>query len=520
MNHLRTIESRAELAFREMASRRLSYFLRYRFRCEQRKLTWNWHLDYLCDVLEAVTTREIRRVILNVPPRMLKSELFSQTWQPWMIGREDSPRSSMVSASATAELGERDSRISRNLMESDWYKNVFPEVKRGSKWTDAQWETAGGATRNGRGAEGTIIGFGGDHLLGDDLLKADESNSEVIREKRNLFMAETMPSRHNDIISGTTTIIMQRLHERDTTGYLLEQMKNPDYDQYMHIMLPNEAPRKTVVEFHGKVYATRETGDLLFPARLNAAMTRSRKATMKENYEGQYNQRPTKMEGGRLRPALLQRIAKTPSAIIKEWGLTPIIAMDLATKAKETVKDDPDYSVIQVWGKDQMHRRWLLYCWRKQTTHDQVASALISIRRQWCVNRVYAEKIGLQHTFRSTLKLACQLRGIPYFWVADFKMPASTDPIEKITPFESALNAGMTYVPAGAQWLPDLESEMRAWPKGSHDDQLVTAGYINSEFDAAVPMGDSPPPAEDRGDAPRADSLMRAKPKKNDPEDW
>lgn len=514
------IQLKGEEAFRELSRQKLAWFLRYRFRAEGRTLIWNWHLDYLCDLLEAVTTREIRRLIINMPPRMLKSEVVCQTWPAWMVGREDGERSCMLSAGATAKLAERDCRKTKEIIEAPWYRNIFPLVQPGPKWTDNEWVTKGGTTRNGAGAKGTITGFGGEHLLADDLILPDESNSETIREERNQWMLETLPGRHNNQITGTIVIVQQRVHERDTTGFLLEQMRNPHFDQYMHVCLPNEAPKRTVVEFRGKVYATREKDGLLFPARLNAERTQALKASMKGNYPGQFNQTPTKLEGGRLRPALLNRIPKTPGAIIQEWGLKLSISIDLATKKKETEKDDPDYSTIQVWGRDQMFRRWLLYVWRKQTSHDQVAAALIATKRMWKVNRCYAEKIGLQHTFRSTLRLACQLRGVPFFWVNDFQMPASTDPVEKIAPFESALNAGMIYVPDGATWLPEFEAEMRAWPKGAHDDMITAAGYICAEFDQAVGVGDQPPPDADRGDAPRADSLVRRPTKKSGLEDW
>lgn len=476
-------EAKKEAAMREQARRRLSSFLRYRFHCEKKVLLWNWHIDYLCDVLEAVTLRQMRRIVINMPPRMLKSIIVSQTWHAWMIGREDGAMSCMLSAAATAKLAERDSRETRGILESAWYQKTFPRVKKGSKWTDNEWQTAGGATRNGAGAAGTITGFGGIHLLWDDLLLAPEANSETVREQRNQWLTETLPSRHNSPNIGTITGIQQRLHERDSTGFIKEKMKNPKFDQYEFICLPNEAPKKTTVEFRGKIYAQREAGELLFPEHLNRDSTESLKAGMSANYSGQYNQIPTKLEGGRLRPALLERSNLTPSQAMRDWGLIPTIFMDLATKAKETAKDDPDYSVIQVWARDQMMRRWLLYQWRKQAEHAEVAGALIAIKKAWKVGLCYAEKIGLQHTFRSTMRLKCQLMHVEYVHVLDAQMSASVDPITKVTPFLNALNSGIVIVPGAAPWLPEFEAEMRQWPKGAHDDQCLDIHALIHTFD-------------------------------------
>jgi predicted phage terminase large subunit-like protein len=389
----------------------------------------------------------------------------------------------------------------------DWYKAVFPGVSPLTKTLEDEWATKAGAVRISAGAMGTLTGKGGDHLLADDLLKPTEANSETVREKTNQWYGETFYSRLNDRLNGTVTIVAQRLHERDVCGYLIEKQKNPDADQWMHVNLPLEWPGRTVYAY-GRVRYERAAGELLHPSRIPADEVRKLKATMGANYEGQYNQRPTKMEGGRLMPSRLVREAKSGQALMREWGLRPCLYFDLATKAKESEKDDPDWSVIAVIARDQLQRIHLLHLWRKRCSLDEVAAAIIDTKKAWGCQLAKAEKIGLQHAMRAVMRLVCQRRRIPVVPLLDLGMSASVDIHTKVAPFEAALNAGAIHVPAGAPWLPDLEGEMRAWPRGSHDDQCVTIGYGIHDLENAL-EGEAPPqhngldPAAIDGDALR-----------------
>lgn len=482
------VDMKAEAAEREMARRHLAHFVRYRFKREKKPLLWNWHLDYVCEHLEAVTLRQILRLIINIPPRFLKSIVASQCWPAWMIGRENDPRSSMVSASYAADLAFRDSRKTKELVRADWYTDLFPAVDL-VKDTEAEWETSGGASRVAAGANGVVTGKGGDHLLGDDLLKPKDAGSEVVRENTNEWIGDTFYSRFNDIKTGTMTHIAQRLHERDPSGYLMELEGNPDADKWTKVILPIEGPSKPTVYHYGRVFHLRRRHELLHEARFGADQVKRYKAMLKTSYEGQYNQRPNKMEGGALRPRMLVRHQRTAEEIVKEWGLIPNIYLDLATKDKEVNKDDPDYNVIEVWARDQLQRLWLLFVWRLQCSMDVMARRLIDVRKKWKPRYIKGEKIGLQHSFRSVLTLQCKIKNIPMLPLLD--MDASEDPVQKVIPFEGALNGGTVNIPGNTTWEHDYCAEMRAWPKGRHDDMIVTSGYACNDLDK-TPPGDAP----------------------------
>ncbi len=494
------VDQRSELArvrrhekMFELARISLAWFVRYRFEAEGRPLLWNWHLDLVCEHLEAVTNRQLLRLLINVPPRSLKTEIVAESWPAWMIGRDNSPRSSVVSSSYSTSLAARASFRTLAMMHRPWYQHLFPGIEWVKK-TAVEWETATGCSRVAAGSGGTITGKGGDHLVGDDLLKPQDANSEIEREKVNDWLGETFHSRLNDPKTGTKTIIGQRLHERDVFGYLLEQMQNQEAEQWTHLCLPceNIDHRPKVYAFGGFRYI-RRANELLHPARFGPQQVAHAKTAMRVNYEGQYNQRPQKMAGGRLQPSRLVRVEKTPQQMITDWGLVPHIWIDLATKEKESGKDNPDFSVIQVWAKDQLHRRILLHVWREQCPVNRMAEAIIDVRKTYCqTGIVRGEKIGLQHAFRPMMMAICQLRKLPMVPILDCAMSATTDPQAKVAPFEGVLNAGIVVVPKDATWLPDFEAEMRSWPKGAKDDQMVTAGYANHDLDVHV-AGEVPP---------------------------
>jgi len=467
-------EIRKELAFRELATRRLAYFVRYWFHVRQRELTWNWHLDYLCDILEAVQRREISRVIINIPPRFLKSELVCVSWHGWMVGVDDSPKSAMLSAAATGRLALRDSRRTLEMITSTWYKNIFPHVRL-IKEEQAEWVTAGGASRNAAGRDGTITGLGGDHLVWDDLLLAKEANSEVIRAKACEFLDETLPPRHNDKKTGTITGIMQRLHEEDPTGHLLRRMKNPQADQYLHIVLPNEAPIFTAVAWKGRIYAKRKPGDLLFPARFGAKETAEAKATMRNNYDGQYQQQPSKQEGAELNPRMIVEIDKPAEAIVKDLGLILNFYIDIASKKKETQKDDPDRSVIAAMGRDSLNRIIIADMYAEQVRGDGLLDNLLAMWRKWKPRRIKMEAGALKNMFQPLLESRWREIGKRLF-VIDPLQP-DEDKVRRAQPLRANLMARSICVPMGATWLPDMRAEWRGFPNAAHDDRVDAPAY-------------------------------------------
>lgn len=510
---------------------RITYadYLRYWIEATKQPFIWGWHWDYLADLMQAVALRQedLRFLNINIPPRFAKSTLISQQWQAWLIGMADSPRSSVFSVSSSAQLAARDSKCTLDTVRSEWYRALFPHVTIGGKETEAEWSTVGGAYRIACGRAGTVTGRGAHAVILDDLISAEEGDSEVVREEANNFLGRSLRSRLDDQKTGTITNIQQRLHERDATGILEELSRCKGGDRYTTITLPNEATTRTVVTLNERVYATRNPGDLLHPQYLGGKETAALKAAMRGNYDGQYQQSPTKLAGGHLDPSRLVRLDQDALAIKTSLGIRPFAYMDFAATEKQTQKDDPDFTVISIVGKDQFGRLVILDIWRKQTAdYSLVARTLINMHRLWQPFLVKGEKGAMLNQFQPVLNQ--QMRATGHYLTCLPTKARTSDKVERSMSFQGMLNAGMVAVPAKAPWLLDLEAELRGFPKGRKDDMCDTLSDAAMDYDS-MRSGDAPTthptdPAiqadqeiKDRIEAARNRQLY---PKTDDPYDW
>lgn len=486
-----TPETAAQLVLmRRKARVRFEDFMLYWIVATRAPIKWGWHMSYLCDVMQLVSEREeeFRFLNINIPPRFLKSTILSQLWQAHMIGVENTARSSVFSISSSAILACRDSRRTLDIVRSPWYRALFQGVEIGSKETEAEWDTTGGAYRIACGRSGTVTGRGAHHLLVDDLVSAEEGDSETIREEANEFLSRSLRSRLDDQKTGTITNIQQRLHERDATGILTDLAKIPGGDRYKTITLPNEAETRTVVTLGDKLYATREVGDLLHPDYLGRRETLALKASQRRNYDGQYQQRPSKMEGGHLDPRRILRLQGSGIEIKSRLGLTPIFYLDFAGTEKKSQKDDPDFNVIHVMARDQLRRLIHLDIWKKQTAdYGMMARTLIHMYELWRPRFVKGEKGAMLNLFQPALMTQMRLMG--KFLTLEPLPARSDDKIARSMSYQAELNAGLVCAPQEAPWFLDFERTMRGFPNGAHDDELE--GGWDAAMDT-MPMGEVP----------------------------
>ena len=472
---------RMMLAQREMARRRFLHFLKHRFKSENRPFAENWHHGYLAELVEAIRLRQLKRTIINIPPRFLKSETFSQSMQAWFLGHDPGPRSSFVSASYSATLAERDARVTREIVEAPWYQALFPDTKiKPDKRTANSWETTQNACRFSTGVGGTLTGMGGDHIIVDDPIKPVDANSETIRATANEWMGETMRTRLNDQKEGTITIIMQRLHELDPTGYLLEKMANEGADQYYHVSLENDPPAKSRTYSFGSFSYTRAADELLHPDRVGAEETAAIKAAMGPNYEGQFNQRPVKMTGDFFRVNWVNFLAQKPEEIRRDLVTHVYQAWDFAVTEKETEKDDPDYSVCATMGVDSLGRYVLIDLWRDRVNTGELIEQMILLFDKWKPRVVWGEEGVIEKSIRPWLTRRQNELG-KVFYVQGVK-PGRADKVERAQSIRAIMAAGNFYVPQSARWWPDLQNELAGFPRGRHDDMIDACSYLGMKI--------------------------------------
>lgn len=314
-------------------------------------LMWGRAMEMVCKHLEAVDKREITRLIVNIPPGYSKSTLFGVMFPAWIFARE--PTAKILSVAHNLDLALRDSVRCRRLVTSEWYVGLWPNVKlSGDQNAKAKFEIDGYGGFRQALASGSITGVRADHVIVDDPLSATDAMSEAVRNSMKDWILEAVPTRLNNPGGerpSTISVIMQRLHEEDTTGVLLE--KNLGYE---HLMLPQQYdPGRHCVTSIGEDWRTEE-GELLFPERFPLEVVERDKAAMGPwASAAQFQQSPSPRGGGLIKrdqfmlydDALAQEQGKLNANKYPDLDII-IASVDTAY----TTKQENDASAITVWG--------------------------------------------------------------------------------------------------------------------------------------------------------------------------
>src|SRR5437773_173457 len=181
----------------------------------------SWHIEVIAAKLASVREGKIRRLIINLPPRHLKSLLASIAFPAWCLGHD--PSAQILSVSYGQELADKLARDCRSIMMSQWYRRIFPTRLAPHRQAVQEFITTAQGYRLATSNGGVLTGRGADIILIDDPLKPEEALSDAQRQAANDWFDHTLYSRQNDKQHGAIVIIMQRLHEDDLVGHVLAQ---------------------------------------------------------------------------------------------------------------------------------------------------------------------------------------------------------------------------------------------------------------------------------------------------------
>jgi hypothetical protein len=181
----------------------------------------NWHIDIIAAALEECRLGKLTRLIINVPPRSLKSHMASISFPAWVLAQN--PAAQIICASYAQDLADKLAGDCRSLMMSQWYQELFPATRLATRRPAVHdFMTTEKGTRLATSVGGVLTGRGADFIIIDDPLKPDEALSEVQRRNVNDWYDHTLISRLNDKRTGCIILIMQRLHEDDLVGHVLQ----------------------------------------------------------------------------------------------------------------------------------------------------------------------------------------------------------------------------------------------------------------------------------------------------------
>lgn len=435
-------------AFDALLRTRLSAFTRKAFATVDPGADYqhNWHVDYIAELLEACTRGDIKRLIINVPPRYLKSISVTVAWPAWLLGNE--PTRKIIAASYSHSLSLKHSTDCRLIIKSDWYASAFPNVNLAEDQdTKEKFVTTQRGMRYATSVGGSVTGEGGNFLIVDDPHNPMQALSDVQRQHALTWFDQSFASRLNDKRNGVIVLVMQRLHANDLTGHLLEK------GGWHHACLPQVAEVRTTIDF-GRVKVVREAGTSLHPAREDAeAIERLKSDIGSYAWAGQYQQRPAPAEGGIFKASWFKRYAvpqEKYEEIVQSW--------DTAVKAAQI--NDP--SCCTTWGI-RADGYDLLQVLVRRVEYPDLKSLIQSQAAAFNPTAILVEDKASGQQILQDLKRETKLPLIAILPVAD--------KITRASAVSASVEAGKVALPLQAAWLPDFEIELLTFPNASHDDQ-------------------------------------------------
>ena len=409
-----------------------------------------WHLDAIAWQLERIRRGEIRRLIINMPPRSLKSIAASVAFPAFILGHDPSRR--IICVSYSGDLAKKHSNDFRAVLESPWYQTTFPATRIGPfKNTETEIELTARGFRLATSVGGTLTGRGGDVIIIDDPLKPDDALSEAKRSVANQWFANTLLSRLDDKRTGAIVIVMQRVHIDDLTGFLLGQS-----DEWEVLSLPAIAPCDQDIQISANRIYHRNVGETLSPEREPLKILDAMKLQIgSDAFSAQYQQEPAPPGGAMIKRHWVKRYSELPPESAR---LLTLQSWDTASKGGP----NNDWSVCTTWIMTRIKQWYLLDVWRKRVDYPALKANVQAQAKKWGARRVLVEDTGTGTSLVQELR--SQISGI-------IAVKPEGDKVSRMSVASANFEAGQVYFPKRAPWLPDLEAELFVFPVGRHDDQ-------------------------------------------------
>lgn len=433
-----------------------------------------WHLEVICEHLEAVSAGEIRRLLINIPPRHAKSTIVSVMWPMWEW--LTAPHEKFLCASYSGVLSTRDNIKCRRLIQSPWYQERWGHMFQlsGDQNQKTRFENDQTGYRIATSVGGTATGEGGSRLLLDDPHGAQDAQSDAMRESSIEWFDMVWSTRLNDPKRDAMVTIMQRLHEGDVSGRILER------GGWEHICLPAEydgVKRSTVL---GSYDHRERVGQLLWDQRFGPEEMQRLKDSLGEyGTSGQLQQQPSPPGGGILKVKHFQK-----------WrGELP--AIEYIVQSYDTAfteKTDGDPTSCSVWGvfmtKEKKLAALLLDCWSDHLSYPELRRRVIDDwsaeyasvegkRRGKKPDAIVIEKKGSGQSLLQDLHVA-NIPAHPYDpgradKIARAHLAAPMLELELFYILESTVKPGQFI-----SWAQPLVDQCAKFPNVIHDDMVDT----------------------------------------------
>jgi predicted phage terminase large subunit-like protein len=409
----------------------------------------NWHIDAVLYCLRQSIEGKRPRLIINLPPRQLKSFIVSSVLPAFILGLD--PTAKTICVSYSDELAKALSRDFKRIVESDWYRRVFPEV-RPTKMTENEFLTDAGGSRYATSVGGTLTGRGGDFIIIDDPIKPEDAFSDKARASTNEWYRSTLLSRLDDKAKSVLILVMQRLHVNDLTGFVEAS------GGFHKLSLPAIALRDEHIPLSDHEAYDRLADEVLHEEREDRATLEAiRDQIGSYNFAAQYQQRPETPDGSLIKRKYIQLIPSHPL----HPGGWHWVSIDSALSTKETA----DYSALS-FGYSNHEGHYVLSAERGRWDYETLLSKALRYLERYPKVTFIVEAAGSGISLIQYLRK----RAIPCL-----SSNPKDDKLVRAARTLPTFHAGRVFIvskPSEDDWVEPYINELVSFPNGRFDDQV------------------------------------------------
>ena len=415
------------------------------------------HHAIMADAFERVARGDLKRLIINMPPRHTKSEFASYLLPSWFLGKY--PEKKIIQTAHTAELAVGFGRKVRNLVSSDEYRKVFDTVLSSDSKAAGRWNTDAGGDYFAIGVGGAVTGKGADLLIIDDPHSEQEAKQGNPAVFDNVYEWFTSGPRQRLQPGGAIIIVMTRWSKRDLTGQILKNAGKEGVDQWEIIDFPAIMP----------------SGTPLWPAFWSKEALESLKAELPvAKWEAQYQQNPTSEEGAIIKREHWRIWEKDHAPdcdyIIQSWDT----AFEKNNRA--------DYSACTTWGVfDQVNQHGdlraniiLLDAFKGRLEFPELKKQALELYQEWEPDTLIVEK----RAAGAPLIYEMRKMGIP---LSEFTPGKGNDKISRVNAISDLFASGVVWCPE-TRWAEEVMDELASFPNGDHDDLVDSSSQALMRF--------------------------------------
>lgn len=458
------------------------------------KFVEGWLLHDIARHLEAVSFGKIKRLLINVPPGSMKSLMTNCFWPAWEWGALNMPHLRYVSFAYSSGLTERDNLKFKKLITSEKYQELWGDRFELEKEGEVKITNNKTGSKFASSVKGVGTGERGDRVVIDDPHNVHSSESDLVRSDTLRWFRETLTDRVNNLDDSAIIIIMQRVHQMDVSGFILEEGW-----PYCHMMVPMEyESNRPVINQLGWVDPRAEDGDLAWPERFSpqaVAQIEIEKGAFA--YAGQYQQRPTPRGGGVIQREWWQPYTPQTCYLFgKTWPMLPecsFTVLSLDTAQTEKKQNDPTGGVLLgVTRREDNGARAiiLMWAWAVRMELPELIEKIEETCKAYRVNKVIIEDKANGHSVAQMLRTrGMNISNRMAFGKAEHRERADFgvqivsqegDKFARLIATQPIFQCGMVWAPVHGgsdnagyvfkEWAERTLQECSAHSRGKHDD--------------------------------------------------